>query len=126
MRVAQRPIVVANIGCAFLRCLLETQRAGADRNAVAGFQLVFELRFTIDEHLIRAATQLAVDYRAIDHLERTVVPLPDVRVITRGARIVQDYKVVRGAADGADALRYQRVLPLSSARIGDFKKRHNE
>ena len=71
--MAQRLVVVTNVSGSFFRRLLETQRAGADRDAVAVFELVFEARFAVDEDFIGAATELAVDYGAVDDRERAML-----------------------------------------------------
>jgi len=49
--------------------VIQAQRAGPDRDAVAILELVFEARFAVDEDFICAATELAVDYGAVDDRE---------------------------------------------------------
>ena len=71
--MAQRLVVVTNVSGPFFRRLFEAQRAGADRDAITVLELVFETRLTVDEDFICAATELAVDYSAVDDRESAVL-----------------------------------------------------
>ena len=123
--VAQRLVIVTHIGGAFFRCLFEAQSAGADGNAVAILELLFQPRIAIDVNLVSAAAKLAVNQHAIDESECGFVFRADVRVIARDTWIVQHDTIVRGAANGAGNLRRQLVLPLTSASVYDFDQSHD-
>ena len=100
--------------------LLKTQRARTDGDAIAVFELLLEAWLAVNENFICAASELAVDYRAIDDRESSVFCLIDVGVITGGARIIQHHCVVRCATDCASNIGHEAKLPLSPAGIGDF------
>ena len=87
---------------------------------------MFEFRLTIDKDFVCTSTKLAIDDGAIHDSEGTVLRRFDVRVITRGARVIQHDGIVGRTAYSADRLGQKTVLPLSTACIGDFEKRHNE
>ena len=118
--MAQRLVVVTQIGGALFLWLFELDRAGANRDAVTVLQHVLELLFAVDEDLVRAAIDLAVDVNAVDDHERTIVGRLDVRVVTRRARIVQDDLIVGRAPDVASELRLQTVLRLATACVCDL------
>src|SRR5215813_4638823 len=100
--------------------LFKTQRAGADRDAIPVLQLPLEMRLPVDEDPIGAASQLTIYHCSIDDCEGPVLRRFDMRVISGRARIVDDHGIVRRAADCADPLRHQAVLPLPTARIGNL------
>jgi len=122
--VSQWFIVVTNLTGAFLDSLLKTQRARADRYPVAILQFPFRLWLAIDKDLVGAATELSVDYGAIDNGELTVFGLY-VRVVTRGAGIVYYDRIVRRASNLAHALCGKAILPLAAAGISDLQKGHD-
>jgi hypothetical protein len=102
--VSQRLVVVAQILGAFFFCLLEFDRAGADRHAVAVFQRMFEFLFAVDVDLVRATMNLAVHVVTIDDQETAIVTRADVRVMTRRAWVIQHDLIVGRAPDRARGL----------------------
>src|ERR1700710_832078 len=84
------------------------------------------MRAPVDKHLVGAATEFAVDDRAVDESERAVLARLDVRVIARSARVVQHDGVVGSAAKRTHALGRKTVFPLAAAGVGDFKECHDE
>ena len=78
------------------------------------------MRSAVNENLIRTASQLSVDYRAVNQGKRTIVNGFYVRVITRRARVVQHNRVVRSAADRTDRQGYEVVLSLPATCVGNL------
>ena len=88
--MTKRAVVVTHVGRGRLRVLRglhETQIARPDLNLIAIVQFVFFTRRAVDEDVIRAASDLTADKRAVDD-EKLIVAKRDVRVVARGARIV--------------------------------------
>src|ERR1044072_1483291 len=79
---------------------------------------------TVYEDLVGTTAELAVDNCAIDYREILLVCLGDMSVITRGARIIQDHRVVGRTTDSARALWQKTKLPLSPAGVGDLQMSH--
>jgi hypothetical protein len=104
--------------------LLEPQGAGADGDHITLRQIVLEALRPVDEDVVGAAPDLPVDDDAIDETEEAI-SVRDVRVVTRRLRVSQDDVVVVGrAADRANVLCRQWVLPLSPAGVGDSDQGH--
>ena len=74
----------------------------------------------VDEDLVGAASHLSANDDAINKCVERIVKA-DVRVMARGARVVQDDAVIRRAANRARGLRHKVVLPLPTARICNFQ-----
>src|SRR5205807_2935205 len=94
--------------------------ARAYLHAVAVAQRVFEPLLAVDEDVV--GRELAID-APVDDDVRAVREL-DVRVVARGARVVQNGAVVGRAPDGAHALRRERQLPRPPAGVRDVKNSH--
>jgi hypothetical protein len=99
--VTERFVVVTDVRGPFFDGLLETESAGANRYAIAVLQLLIEARFAVYEDLVGTTAQLVIDHGAVDDCEDTVVGLRDMCVVTGGARIIQDHRVVGRAPNGA-------------------------
>src|SRR5690242_21736742 len=122
--MAQRLVVVANVGGLFFDRLLKPSRAAAGREAVAVFKHVIKTRFAVDENLVRTASQLAVDDGAVDDVESAVLERFDMRVIARSARIIQHHRIVGRTTNRASGLWQKTKLPLPTTGIGDFQMSH--
>src|SRR2546423_12719430 len=118
--MSERLVVVMHIRLAFLFLLLEAQSARADGDAVAVCEWMLISCLAVDEDLVGAASYLSANDDAINKRVERIVEA-DVRVMARGARVVQDDAVVRRAANRARGLRYKVVLPLPTARICNFQ-----
>src|ERR1051325_3917774 len=123
LSMAERLIVVANVGGPFFGALLESQRAGADRYAVAILELILVVWPTVNEDLVGAAAQFAIDDCAVDHRKRSIFAGFDVSVIARGSRVIEHYGVVRSATDGALGLS-EPILPLAAACVSNLDYCH--
>ena len=66
-------IVVTHVRRAFFRALFKAQGAGSDRYAVAILQQIFRVWTAVDEDLVGAATQLAINDGAVHQRERAIV-----------------------------------------------------
>ena len=64
--MAEGLVVVTQIGGALFLRLFKLDRAGANRDAIAVLERVLELLFAVDEDLVCAAMNLAVDLNAVD------------------------------------------------------------
>jgi hypothetical protein len=102
----------------------EAQRAGADGDAVTVLQLMLKLLFAVDEYFIRAAFDLAVYEDAVDDRERSVVAGPDMRVMSRGARVIEHHLIIRRASDHTSHAVVELMLYLPSAGVGNFQYGH--
>jgi hypothetical protein len=65
---------------------------------------MLETLFAVDENLIGATAQLTALDHAVNNRKRAVLDF-DMRVMTRGARVVEHDAVVRRAANGTGSLR---------------------
>ena len=120
-------IVVTDLTGAFLDSLLKTQRARADGYSITILQFPFRLWLAVDKDLVGAATEFSVDYGAIDDGELTVFGFY-MRVVTRGAGIVDYDRIVRRARPTvAHALcgGNEYLLVSAAAGISDLKKGHD-
>ena len=52
------------------------------------------MRSAVNEHFVGAATKFAIDHCAVHQRERAILDRFDMRVITRGARVIQHDGVV--------------------------------
>src|ERR1044072_4792246 len=85
---------------------------------------MLETRLTVYQDLVCAAPELAVDDRTVDDRKILIVCLSDMGVITRGARIIEDHRVVGRTTNSARALWQKTKLPLSPAGVGDLQMSH--
>ena len=84
------------------------------------------MRSAVDEYFVSAATKFPVDYRAIYESEGAILKRFDVRVIARGARVIQHDSIVRCAANGAGGRGLKAVFPLAAACVGDLQDGHDD
>jgi hypothetical protein len=121
--VAERLVVVAHVGVGpRLLGVLEAELARADGHAVAVLEFVLVELLAADEDVVGAAAAVNA---AVDDDELPVLET-DVRVVARGARVVEHHGVVGRAADGAQALRRELALPLAAAGVNDVQKSHEK
>src|SRR5437763_13128087 len=82
-------------------------------------------RLAVDEDLVGASFDLSANDDAVNDCVQGIVKAY-VRVVARGARVVQDYAVVWRAANRAGDLRRQVVLPLATRCVCDFQLSHKD
>ena len=122
--MAQRFIVIAEIGRPLFLRLFKAQRRGPDRDAIAVLQQMFELLFAVDKDLVRASFDLTGDRNAIDNHERAIGIRRHMRVVPRRPRVVKYYLVVGRAPNHARHTRFEWMLCLASAGVGNFQLSH--
>ena len=118
--MAKRLVIETQIRGALFFGLLKTQSARADGHAIAVLQFVVELLLTIDEDFVGTALQLAVRHDPVDDHKRAVFVRLDVRVMPRGARVVEHNLIVGRATNQAGRARVELMLRLASAGVGNF------
>src|SRR5262249_38291383 len=109
---------------AFFFSLFKAQRARADCDAIAIFQWVFEFLLAVNKYFVSAALDLAVDHNTVDDRERAVIVGTNVRVVSRGARVIQHNLIVGCAANHAEPARIEFMLRLASGGVSDFQSSH--
>src|SRR6185369_10465776 len=124
--MSERFIVETQIGGAFFFRLFKPQGAGANGYAIAVFESVFEFLFAVDKYFVGAALDLAVNHDAVEDRKRAVIVRLEVRMVTRGPRVIQDHLIVGSAPNHAEHACIEFMLRLAPAGVSNFQSSHKE